>query len=152
MSLHHVKRTEAGDSNRSAEPPYALGGHGLRKNLTDCDILKPLNGSLASWFDEQRELVGHVAPMILKELAIDRLAATKPVFNVVPEADSLFAEFPAKMHFFAAIQCREVHQPALNIFNLATGLKNAVDGAFRSFRLRSSERGGIIPPAKAILC
>jgi hypothetical protein len=74
-------------------------------------------------------LVGHVAPVILKKLAVNRLAATEPVFNVVPEADSLFAELPAKMHFFAAIQRREVHKPGLNIFDLATRLKNAVNRA-----------------------
>ena len=68
-----------------------------------------------------------VAPVVGKELAVDRPAASVPVFNVMPETDAAFAKMPAEVDFLAVVQSREVQQTHLDVFQLTACRMNLID-------------------------
>ena len=68
--------------------------------------------------------------MVFKEFAVDRPPAAKTVRNVMPERNSGFAEPPAEVNFLVAIECREIHQPSLQIFHLEADLLDPFECRF----------------------
>jgi hypothetical protein len=59
--------------------------------------------------------------VVREELAIDGATALETVFHVVPKADALLAEFPAKQDLFAVIKSGKVDQSDVDVFDLTAG-------------------------------
>src|SRR5579875_263642 len=67
--------------------------------------------------------------MVLQKLGVNGTASAESIFHVMPESDTRFAQFPAKVHFPALIQRREIDQSGVDILHLAADLLDSVERA-----------------------
>ena len=74
--------------------------------------------------------------MVLEKVAIDGLAASKPVLNVMPEADARFTKTPAQIYFAVSVKGWEINQPGIRILDLDAHFRDLLDYRFQRTRRR----------------
>jgi hypothetical protein len=73
---------------------------------------------------------------------IDGEARREATFEGMPETDLLLAETPAKQDLLAQAARREVHQPGLDVFDLAAQIAHALELVRQRFVVAAKKRLG----------
>src|SRR5260370_4852981 len=76
--------------------------------------------------------VGEFSAMVLENLLIDGLAATKSLLNAVPESDAGLAQLPAKINLLAVELSGEVDETDIQILHEASVLVDFFERLFQA--------------------
>src|SRR3954465_9710327 len=82
------------------------------------------------------------APVVFKEISINRSPSAESILNMVPKVDARFTQSPTQVYFPVAVDRRKIDEPGIKIFQLAACVGDLFDGGLkRPFsRILSSTR------------